>query len=338
MIVLIGMAVGVDYSLFYLKREREERAAGAPPSTRSRSPPQTSGHSILVSGGAVIASMAGLYVIGGRHLQLARHRVDPRGRDRRPRLDHRAAGAARQARPLGRPPARAAACGGSTADRSGRHQPPRPAARSSAPRRRAGRSAAIVVAALAVPPLGMKLHSANLDTLPGDIAEVQTFKRPDRGVPGEGTDRNGRRPASRRRRAGRSPRWPSSSASAAAADDFVAAGPTPLRSPRTARTSVLELAMPYDESDARVDERGRAAPRTELVPAALDDLDVEYAVGGGAAESLDSATSMSTAPARHRLRARSDPADDGARVPQRADRAGLNAAQPGIGRRWPSGS
>ena len=28
MIVLIGMAVGVDYSLFYLKREREEREAG----------------------------------------------------------------------------------------------------------------------------------------------------------------------------------------------------------------------------------------------------------------------------------------------------------------------
>ena len=28
MIVLIGMAVGVDYSLFYLKREREERAKG----------------------------------------------------------------------------------------------------------------------------------------------------------------------------------------------------------------------------------------------------------------------------------------------------------------------
>ena len=26
--LLMGMAVGVDYSLFYLKREREERAAG----------------------------------------------------------------------------------------------------------------------------------------------------------------------------------------------------------------------------------------------------------------------------------------------------------------------
>ena len=28
-ILLIGLAVGVDYSLFYLKREREERAAGS---------------------------------------------------------------------------------------------------------------------------------------------------------------------------------------------------------------------------------------------------------------------------------------------------------------------
>ena len=30
-VLLIGLAVGVDYSLFYLKREREERAAGEPP-------------------------------------------------------------------------------------------------------------------------------------------------------------------------------------------------------------------------------------------------------------------------------------------------------------------
>ena len=29
MVLIIGMAVGVDYSLFYLRREREERAAGA---------------------------------------------------------------------------------------------------------------------------------------------------------------------------------------------------------------------------------------------------------------------------------------------------------------------
>ena len=64
MIVLIGMAVGVDYSLFYLKREREERAKGRTTLDAVEIAAETSGHSILVSGGAVIASMAGLYVIG----------------------------------------------------------------------------------------------------------------------------------------------------------------------------------------------------------------------------------------------------------------------------------
>ena len=33
-ILLIGMAVGVDYSLFYLRREREERRAGSEPRRR----------------------------------------------------------------------------------------------------------------------------------------------------------------------------------------------------------------------------------------------------------------------------------------------------------------
>ena len=45
-ILLIGLAVGVDYSLFYLKREREERAAGRAPRPRSRPPqPRPAGQS-----------------------------------------------------------------------------------------------------------------------------------------------------------------------------------------------------------------------------------------------------------------------------------------------------
>ena len=64
MIVLIGMAVGVDYSLFYLKREREERAKGHSTRDAVEIAAQTSGHSILVSGAAVICSMAGLFLIG----------------------------------------------------------------------------------------------------------------------------------------------------------------------------------------------------------------------------------------------------------------------------------
>ena len=39
-VLLVGLAVGVDYSMFYLKREREERAAGAASRPRSKPPPR----------------------------------------------------------------------------------------------------------------------------------------------------------------------------------------------------------------------------------------------------------------------------------------------------------
>ena len=41
-IVLIGLAVGVDYSLFYIRREREERRRGRGPHARSTRPPRPS--------------------------------------------------------------------------------------------------------------------------------------------------------------------------------------------------------------------------------------------------------------------------------------------------------
>jgi hypothetical protein len=42
-VLLVGFAVGVDYALFYLKREREERAAGKGGAPRSRPPPPPRG-------------------------------------------------------------------------------------------------------------------------------------------------------------------------------------------------------------------------------------------------------------------------------------------------------
>lgn len=65
LILLIGLAVGVDYTLFYLKREREERAR-----TGGRIGPEalvelaaaTAGRAIVVSGLAVIVSTATLYL------------------------------------------------------------------------------------------------------------------------------------------------------------------------------------------------------------------------------------------------------------------------------------
>ncbi len=61
-ILLMGMAVGVDYSLFYLKREREERARGRSHIDAIEIAAQTSGHSVIVSGLAVIVSMAGMFL------------------------------------------------------------------------------------------------------------------------------------------------------------------------------------------------------------------------------------------------------------------------------------
>src|SRR5581483_9170805 len=59
-ILLIGLAVGVDYTLFYLKREREERAAGKGHRAALEAAAATSGRAVLVSGATVLVAMAGL--------------------------------------------------------------------------------------------------------------------------------------------------------------------------------------------------------------------------------------------------------------------------------------
>src|SRR5499427_663781 len=63
-VLLVGMAVGVDYSLFYLRREREERAAGADTYTAVRKAAATSGRAIVVSGLTVMISLSGLFLTG----------------------------------------------------------------------------------------------------------------------------------------------------------------------------------------------------------------------------------------------------------------------------------
>jgi RND superfamily putative drug exporter len=63
-ILLIGLAVGVDYALFYLRREREERAAGRSSEAALNAAAATSGRAVLVSGFTVIASVAGMFVAG----------------------------------------------------------------------------------------------------------------------------------------------------------------------------------------------------------------------------------------------------------------------------------
>jgi RND superfamily putative drug exporter len=61
--LLMGMAVGVDYSLFYLKREREERRHADPEQALTRAA-ATSGRAVLVSGTTVLIAMAGMLFAG----------------------------------------------------------------------------------------------------------------------------------------------------------------------------------------------------------------------------------------------------------------------------------
>src|SRR5918999_1489516 len=65
LIVAFG-AVVVDYTMFYLKREREERAAGNDSDSALQAAAATSGRSVLISGVTVMIAMAGMFFTGDR--------------------------------------------------------------------------------------------------------------------------------------------------------------------------------------------------------------------------------------------------------------------------------
>jgi uncharacterized membrane protein YdfJ with MMPL/SSD domain len=63
-ILLVGLAVGVDYTMFYLKREREERKAGRGERAALEAAAATSGRAVLISGITVMVAMAGMFLTG----------------------------------------------------------------------------------------------------------------------------------------------------------------------------------------------------------------------------------------------------------------------------------
>lgn len=291
MIVLIGMAVGVDYSLFYLKREREERATGRTTLDAVEIAARTSGHSILVSGGAVIAALTGLFLVGdatfnslavGSIIVVAvavlgsitvlpallvllgrwvdRPRVPLLGRLNR-RIG-RGGLSSRILAPVLRHPVAAVV------------------------------GSAVVMVLLALPAVGMRMHSGNIDTLPASIPEVQTLRDVQQAFPVEGASAT----VVVRADAGQSSGQDAADALRALEADAVASGDfveteEEVRTSADGATMALRLAMPYEESDERVDGALRHL-RGDLAPAALAGLD-EYAVGGGAAVSLDQADGLS---------------------------------------------
>jgi putative drug exporter of the RND superfamily len=279
-ILLVGLAVGVDYSLFYLKREREERRRGRGHIDAVEIAAATSGRAVVVSGVAVLVSMAGLFiindaifagfaagamlvvgatVIGSLTVLPALLSVLGRAVDR-PRVPL-----------LWRLTNR---------DREPRLWPAllRPALR--APRTTLVLGLA-AMAALAAPALGMNLKLPGIEDLPRSIPVVQTYDRLVAAFPSQGAAHV----VVVRAGAGQA-----EAVRAALADlaDAFTPNPTPhLQVSADQTVSTVEVPIPYEVDDP---ETGRSLTelRTELLPAALDGIpDVEYAVSGDPALGID---------------------------------------------------
>jgi RND superfamily putative drug exporter len=277
-VLLIGMAVGVDYSLFYLKREREERRKGRTILDAVEIAAATSGHSVVVSGLAVIVSMAGLYVaqdatftsmatativvvavavLGSLTVLpalLAKlgHRVD---KPRVPllwRLNRRIGPGGISRRIL-------------------------------APVLRYPRAAltvsAVAVVALAVPALGMKTESADLNTLPQSIPEVRTFKELQANFPSQG----GLSYDVVAQGQGSVAALTGLQESAVRSGKFVLPPGEAIKQADGTAALTLVSVLPENSENAAI---ALNQLRSELAPAALGS--VTWAVGGESAESVDS--------------------------------------------------
>ena len=63
-VLLVGLAVGVDYTMFYLRRYMEERDSGRGGDAALEAAAATSGRAVLVSGITVVIAMAGMFFAG----------------------------------------------------------------------------------------------------------------------------------------------------------------------------------------------------------------------------------------------------------------------------------
>ncbi|MFC6148579.1 MULTISPECIES: MMPL family transporter [Mumia] len=284
-VLMIGMAVGVDYSLFYLKREREERLKGASTLDAIEIAAATSGRAVIVAGLAVIVAMSGLLLtrdtvfaglaVGAMLVvavaMLGSVTVLPallaklgRWVDR-PRVP----GLWRLNRRLGT---------GGISKRLVRPVLERP--------KTALALSLGVLVALSAPALGMTLHQGTIDTLPQDIPAVATFQKVQEHFPAE-------RPTIEV--VARSDSAADTAAvkgelealGAQAQRDGLASEVNPVAVSDDGRTSVLRLTTVGPEGDV-ANEEAVTELRETVVPDTLDGTDAsEWAIGGDVADTMD---------------------------------------------------
>ncbi|HEX6195818.1 MAG TPA: MMPL family transporter [Jiangellaceae bacterium] len=288
LILLFGLAVGVDYSLFYLKREREERQRGHGTVDAVRIAAATSGRAVVVSALTTLVALAGLYLSGDAIFRaLGTGVMIVVGVAMVGSLTVLPALLVKFGRAMDRP--RIPLLWRLTATRA--HGEPRLWPRLLAPAFRAPRTTAVVVigvlVALAVPALGMNMKSPTTDDLPRSIPAVAAYDRMVEAYPSEGDVHEV------------VVRAPADSADAVAAslaelhknvqdDPLFATGPEPaVTTSLDGSVSILDLGFAYSADDPRA-ERSLEQLRDTLVPAALASVpDADYAVTGNVALTND---------------------------------------------------
>jgi putative drug exporter of the RND superfamily len=290
-ILLIGMAVGVDYSLFYVKRARAERHRGHSQLDAVEIAAETAGHSVLVSGLAVLVSMFGLYlaadatfaglatgaiivvavavlgsltVLPALLVKLGRRIDRPRvpvlwrltTQDRDPRL-------------------------WSALLRPSLHRPARTLVIS-----------VLALGVVAVPALTMKLESDTARSLPNSIAEKHSLERLTTAFPDKQAEQEVVIDAPAAQASSVRDALRGLAADAADTRLFLRGGPQ-LRASADDTVHVLTLDAPFDEEAAPARD-GIHLLRNALVPHALRGVDgAKFAVGGDTAKSMDIDQNMS---------------------------------------------
>ncbi|WP_433288326.1 MMPL family transporter [Pseudonocardia sp. CA-142604] len=274
-VFLLGMAVGVDYALFYLKRVREERARSGDTLTHAAAveiAAATAGRSIMTSGVAVIVSLAGLYVVDDVIFSSV------------------ATGAVlvvavAVAGSLTALPALLVGLGGRVGHRSiGRRRAAsdgrwsallQPALRRPVTTLLVG---AVLTAALALPAASMRLGNEGKETFPAGIPAVATYSRLTQAFPDEGAQHLVVVRAD-----------PGRTADAAAGIDELVRriGGGPARTVSAdGTTTVLQVPVGYPENSLAA-RASLDRLRAELLPAALGGTGAEYAVSGEVARGVD---------------------------------------------------
>ncbi|MCW2800610.1 MAG: transporter [Aeromicrobium sp.] len=293
-VLLIGMAVGVDYSLFYLRREREERRRGRSTIDAIEIAAETSGRAVVVSGFAVMVAMSGLFLardvtfaalavgsilvvavamIGSLTVLPALLSKLGRFADR-PRIPllwrlNRRIGAGgisgRLVRPIIRRPWLSAVLAGGA------------------------------LLALAGPALGMTTHQGTINTLPQDIPAVHAYQRMQQSFPSERPSIDVVLQSTRGNSAAATVALQKIQQQAIAAH-IATASDAPIRTSSDGRTTVLSMFANHHESDPRIDG-GIEQLRNSIIPRAAGNIDATTTyVGGVAAEDYDYEHRASTLP------------------------------------------